>query len=110
MKLKRIAMLLLAALCGCLFAWLDHTAPDKAQRKTEALHSAVTATLDERLPAIAPERYNETHERTVKTREIVREEAETLSRDALSDALNHELVLFRDARHGGRMEVYPKRN
>ena len=107
MKLK---LLLLAAVCGVFFAWLDHTAPDKAQRKTDAAYSAVTATLDERLPAIAPERYNETHERTVKTREIVREEAETLSRDALSDALNHELVLFRDARHGGGMEVHPKRN
>ncbi len=105
MKLKTIGLLVLAALCGVLFAWLDHTSPDKARQKTDAAYNEVVATFDERLPAIVPERYNETLERTVKTREFVHEEAQTLSRDALSDALNHELLLFHGKRRG--MEVHP---
>ena len=105
MKLKTIGLLVLAALCGVLFAWLDHTSPEKAQQKTDAAYSEVVAATDERLPTIAPKRYNETHERMVKTREIVHEEAQALSRDALSDALNHELVLFHGKRRG--MDVHP---
>ena len=91
---------LAALLGGVLFAWWNFTpgmttlTTIDAQKKTEAAFNAVTATVDERLPAIVPTRYKETQERTVKTRETVHKEAETLSGDALSDALNRELALF----------------
>lgn len=92
---------LAALLGGVLFAWWNFTLGStttlttiNAQKKTEVALSAVTATVDERLPAIVPTRYKETQERTVKTRETVHKEAETLSGDALSDALNRELALF----------------
>ena len=91
---------LAALLGGVLFAWWNFTlgtttlTTTDAQKKTEAALSAITSTVNERLPSVVPQRYKETQERTVKTRETVHKEAETLSGDALSDALNRELALF----------------
>lgn len=93
--LKTIGLLLLAAILGAVFAWLDYDAtPDVAQKKTEAAYSAVTATIDERLPAVVPQRYKETQERTVKVHSETHKEAQTLSGDGLSTALNRELRIF----------------
>ena len=87
-----LTVLLAAVVAGMAFAWRGRF--DAARRSTEQAYKEAAAVFDGRLPAIAPKRYEETKERTVKTREAVHEEAKTLSGDASADALNSELMLY----------------
>ena len=88
LAIAAVAFMLGVALCLFLNGPLD-----RMQQKTDEAFRTVAETV-EKLPAIVPQRVKETHERTVKTHNEVREEAQTLSGDALSDALNYELLLF----------------
>lgn len=87
-----VTVLLYATLAALVFTWSDRA--DETRQRTEQAYKEAEAVFDERLPNLVPERYEETKERTVKDREAIHEEAQTLSRDALGDALNSELVLF----------------
>ena len=88
-----MTLALYATLAALIFMWRSN--PDEARRATEQAYREAEAVFDERLPTIVPHRYEETKERTVKDREAVHEEAQTLSHDLLGDALNSELMHFK---------------
>lgn len=95
MKAKiMVPVMALALLAGCLCAWRNHF-PATGTEGTATAYKTVVETVDKRLPDIAPKRYEETKERTVKTYEKVHAEAKVLSRDHLCDALNSELAFWK---------------